>query len=73
MVRMAELNRLLHVVVLPGVVARKIQEAEDAAEGQEERDDRQNAEPRINVGLALEELAHRASVATLSEPEQLIM
>src|SRR5688572_30975982 len=57
----AELNRLLHEVVLPGVPARQVKERHDAAERQSEGQDRKKAEPRIDVGVPVKNLAHRAS------------
>ena len=68
MVRVAELDRLLDVVVLPGVVARKMEQADDAAESQEKRDDRQNAEPGIDVGVAVKSWLIVPRWRPLSEP-----
>jgi hypothetical protein len=62
MVGMTELDGLLDVVVLSRVIARQVEHPDDAAERQGEENDAENAEPGIEVGVALEYLTHRFDV-----------
>ena len=53
--RMAELNRLLDEVVLACVVARQMQHGDHATKRRQKQDDRQNAQPGVSIGVALED------------------
>jgi hypothetical protein len=60
---MAELNRLLDELVLAGVVPGQVEQADRAAKDGCEPDRRQNAEPGVDVGVAVEDLTHCVDVS----------
>jgi hypothetical protein len=66
-VLVAELNRLIDEVGLIGVVAGPIQRRESSSERAAENQERDDADPRVNVGVAMEDLAHRVD-AMVAEP-----
>ena len=69
MVGVAELNRLFDEIVLARVVTRQMEHRDDAAKRRHEEDDRQNAQPGVDIGMALEDLTHRVEVrARLRRP-----
>src|SRR5688572_22355292 len=57
-VGVAELDRLFDEVVLPRVVARQVQHADDAAEHQYKEEHSQNAEAGVHIAMSMEDLAH---------------
>jgi hypothetical protein len=57
-----ELNRLLDEIVLCRVVAGQVEADNDPAQKSHERQDRHNAQPRVDIGMAMEELAHRVDI-----------
>ena len=63
---MAELDGLLDERVLIGVVARHVEQGDGAAEAADEHGNRENAEPGIDVGVAMENLTHRVDVRAFS-------
>jgi hypothetical protein len=65
---MAELDWLLDVQALVGVVSREVQHADGAAEDGDEACDRKDAQPGIDVGLAMEDLTHRVDVRATVSP-----
>ena len=67
--RMAELDRLLDEHVLVGDVAGQVEHGDDAAEDGGEADDGQDAEPGVDVGVAMEDLTHRVDVRAASSQE----
>ena len=59
---MAELDRLLDELALAGVVAGQMEQTDRAAEDGHEPYRRQNAEPGVDVRVAMEDLTHRVDV-----------
>ena|SRR5689334_5314861 len=57
--RMTELDRLLDEHVLARVVAREMQQGDDAASGQRDGNDGQDAQSGVDVGSAMKDLTHR--------------
>ena len=61
-VRVAELDRLFDVNGLVRVVAGQVQRRNGAPEAADEQEKRQDTEPGVDVGVAMEELTHRVDV-----------
>jgi hypothetical protein len=59
MMLVAELNRLFDEHALIGVVSGQVEHRDDAAESGGEYDDAQDAQPGIDVGVAMKDLTHR--------------
>jgi hypothetical protein len=64
-VSVAELDGLFDVNVLIGVVRRPVEQSEGGPQAGDEKQNRENAEPRIDVRIAMEELTHRLDVRIL--------
>jgi hypothetical protein len=62
----AELDWLVDVDVLVGVVGRPVEQCEGRPEAADDEYECENAEPGIDVGIAMEELTHRVDVRAFS-------
>jgi len=67
-VLVAELKRLVDEVVLIGVVAGPIQGREPRTKGAAENQERDDADPRVDVGVSMEDLAQRVDVNVAEPP-----
>ena len=57
----AELNGLLDEHALIGVVAGQVEHCDAAAKGSGESDEGQDAQPGVDVGVAMKDLTHRVA------------
>jgi len=64
----AELDGLLDEVSLLGVVPGEVQHGDDPAEEPQERQDHHDADSRVNIGVAMEKLAHRVDIRAVPDP-----
>jgi hypothetical protein len=65
MMRVAELDWLFDVHALIGVVARPVEHGEGGAEAADDEQDCEDAEPRVDVRIAVKKLTHRVGVRAL--------
>jgi hypothetical protein len=63
-----ELDGLFDEVTLLGVVPGEVQHGDDPAEEPQERQDRNDADPRVNIGVAMKKLAHRVDIRAVPGP-----
>jgi hypothetical protein len=64
----AELDGLFDEFTLLGVVPGEVQHGDDPAEEPQERQDCHDADPRVNIGIAMEKLAHRVDIRAVPGP-----